>query len=824
MSRYNPAMLYTHQPVQQALTKLWDFSLTVIEAPMGYGKTTAVREFLKNCGAAALWQTVYDSSAIAFWNGFSRLIATIAPAAGHGLAEIGVPVDNVLREEAVELIGSLKLPEPTVLVIDDYHVLSADNIDHFFERLVQSVVPNLHIVIVSRSVFGEKTAEFALKGYCQVLDIRYFALTAGEIAEYCKACGIGLNPEEAAFLYSYTEGWISAVYLCILGYQQAGRVERQSASLYELLDKVVYQPCPAEMREFLTVISIFDSFSLSLAEHMWPKGNAAALLARLTAENAFIRFDYASGTYTMHNILNGYLRRIFAGESLERRRTLWQRAGEWYLAAGDYRHAMDYFYQAGEFEPLMAAIETAKGTVFGRQPKEERIKYFRECPPTIKSRHPLAGIIYAFNLFLSHEPALFAAQCRELAADIALLPDAAFRAGMTGELEVLRGITAYNDLVEMARHFEAAWELLQGPSAFVDTKMPWTLGSPSVLYQYYRESGALAAAVKTITRLPCYYRLSCGHGSGGEYVMEAEWHYYKGDFDRAAIVAHKAQYVAQANRQPALVLCAVFLSIRLALARGDWDYVAKNLRQAREAVKQQTLYMYMHTLDLCDGFIFACLNQANRIPAWIAQGDLPETLLFVCYGFYNIIRDKALLIGGQYHQLAGIAGEHAAIAAAVPNPLAQVYTGILAAAALDRLGRRDEALAALEKALAIAAPDEVVMPFVENGDWIAGLLAALEAGQHAAFIGRIQKMYPPIAARWREIAARLSAEDGKPAFTKREAAIADLVAAGLSNQAIGKRLNIAEDTVKKTLKKIFVKLGVSNRATLTRIVTEQKML
>jgi LuxR family transcriptional regulator, maltose regulon positive regulatory protein len=44
-----------------------------VEAPMGYGKTTAVREHLRNANANFLMQKVYDSTINGFWNGFCSL-------------------------------------------------------------------------------------------------------------------------------------------------------------------------------------------------------------------------------------------------------------------------------------------------------------------------------------------------------------------------------------------------------------------------------------------------------------------------------------------------------------------------------------------------------------------------------------------------------------------------------------------------------------------------------------------------------------------------------------------------------------------------------
>ena len=52
---------------------------------------------------------------------------------------------------------------------------------------------------------------------------------------------------------------------------------------------------------------------------------------------------------------------------------------------------------------------------------------------------------------------------------------------------------------------------------------------------------------------------------------------------------------------------------------------------------------------------------------------------------------------------------------------------------------------------------------------------------------------------------------GRESLTKREQEIAALIAEGLGNQQIGLRLFISENTVKKHVKSIYHKLGVSNR-------------
>jgi len=57
------------------LEGIWEHPLTVLEAPMGYGKTTAVKHFLASADADVLWLKVYDDS-IDVLNHFAFLIVS----------------------------------------------------------------------------------------------------------------------------------------------------------------------------------------------------------------------------------------------------------------------------------------------------------------------------------------------------------------------------------------------------------------------------------------------------------------------------------------------------------------------------------------------------------------------------------------------------------------------------------------------------------------------------------------------------------------------------------------------------------------------------
>ena len=111
--QYNTRDLYFSERITNAMRQIPDYPLTIVEAPMGYGKTTAVRERLKNTGAHVLWQKVNDSSTNSYWRGFGSLFGEFDDYRSQSLVQLGFPNDSVSRQEAFNIIEEIKLPAQT---------------------------------------------------------------------------------------------------------------------------------------------------------------------------------------------------------------------------------------------------------------------------------------------------------------------------------------------------------------------------------------------------------------------------------------------------------------------------------------------------------------------------------------------------------------------------------------------------------------------------------------------------------------------------------------------------------------------------------------
>jgi LuxR family maltose regulon positive regulatory protein len=821
IKKFDTAAVYLTAAFKMQMEMVTHYPCTLVEAPMGYGKTTGVREFLKNTKVRVLRQRLHDDSLEGFWRDFCRLFREVNTECYDALLQIGFPTNSNAKEMVVDFIQKALHSESTVLVLDDYHLADGPEVNDFMEYLLWNELPELHIVLTARYTRLTKLDELILKGYLQHIQKDALEFTPGEIKAYFRLCGVTLQEKEVKNLHAYTEGWISALYLLMLNYKAEG-VLAASPNLSRLIEKTVYTPFSQEIKDLLMHICFLDTFTLEQASYLWQKGNTEELLDAIVSRNAFVNRDEKTEIYQVHRIFAEFLQQLLNRMEVAKKVQMYRRMAAWYAKTGEYIPSLKYYYLAKDWDALFEVLEEDQGHSMLNEHRNELISFYEECPVPIKEKHPVALLVIAICFFSYNETERFASVCEEICA---LLQKKENGENQTlceigGEFELLLSFTQYNNLEKMGEHIKAACNLMERPAKFMDTRGGWTFGAPSVLYMFHRETGQLMHELELVKEtLPYYDRIAKGHGAGADHIMEAERSYLCGEFDVAEILVHKALYHASLYKQQDILICAVFLQIKIGLYKGDYAYAAHNLQKIKEQTENGKWYALLDMIELCQAFLLASLGQKQNIPKWIACGNYESSKLhFPSFPFFNIIYGHVLLVQEEYHKLLGSMDFFTEIAGVFPNLLAQLYAHIYAAAANEKLHRRDEALTELTKALEIALPDLLLMPFVEQCGRIEALLAELyREGVQKEFISSVLGLYEPYKKAISSITAEYFTSE-KPVLTERETEIAQLVSQGFSNKEIGQQLYISENTVKTILKHIFEKLGIGSRALLKQYV------
>ena len=128
--------------------------LILISAPAGFGKTTLVSEWGAVCERPVTWLSLDegDNDLTRFLPYFVAALHTLAPKIGAGvLAAVQTPHPPSIESILTTLLNEIAaIPDNFILVLDDYHVIDSEPIDHALTFLLDHLPPQMHLVIATR--------------------------------------------------------------------------------------------------------------------------------------------------------------------------------------------------------------------------------------------------------------------------------------------------------------------------------------------------------------------------------------------------------------------------------------------------------------------------------------------------------------------------------------------------------------------------------------------------------------------------------------------------------------------------------------------------
>ena len=133
--------------------------LTLISAPAGFGKTTLLSEWIAAAGLPAAWVSLdaRDDDPLRFARYLLAALETLELGLGRGgpawprLAPSQAATAPQLEMVLTAVINDVsQVPDDFALVLDDYHLITADAIHTALQFLLEHLPPQMHLVITSR--------------------------------------------------------------------------------------------------------------------------------------------------------------------------------------------------------------------------------------------------------------------------------------------------------------------------------------------------------------------------------------------------------------------------------------------------------------------------------------------------------------------------------------------------------------------------------------------------------------------------------------------------------------------------------------------------
>ncbi len=837
--------------------------LTLISAPAGFGKTTLVTEWLAGCERPSAWLSLdeNDGDLPRFLTYVIAALQRIFPGLGADVTAVlqatpPPPIETSLATLLNEIAG---LPDHFLLVLDDYHLVEAPDVDQALAFLLDHLPPQMHLVMTTREDPNLPLARLRARGQLTELRAADLRFTIDEAAAFLQqVMGLELSPENVAALEARTEGWAAGLQMAALSMQGqqdvTGFIQSFTGGhrfvLDYLVEEVLHQQ-PEGVQRFLLQTAVLNQLTGSLCDALTGGSNGQEILESLERVNLFlVPLDNERRWYRYHHLFADLLRQRLqlsppSGGKEGGIAALHIRASQWYEGNGLELEAFHHAAIANDIERAIRLIEGEGLPLYFRGEAIPVRHWLESLPKAEFQTRPALWVTYASVLTLTgrlHGNIEEILQAAETALQDAAPDDKTN--DLRGQIAANRAMLGVvkNEVDRIITQSRLALELLYPDNAPMRTTTTWTLG---YAYQVQgKRAAAIEAYAETITQsqksgnimtelaaTTCLgqiqetenqiHQATASFQRILELVGDPPWpaaceacvglariHYQWNDL--AAAERYGQQGLALARRLENVdtpAACGVLLA-RVQLAQGEAEAALATLAEAEQFVQQHHFNHQMGTITAVR--LQTLLHQGNLT----AAAQLAET--------HDLPLSQARVKLAQGDPTGALAALEPVRRQAEAKDWAdeRLQVLVLLTLAYDMAGDRETAVQLLGEALALAAPGGLLRLFVDEGPPMAALLRdAVKRGIAPVFAQQVLEAFGETA-----VAPPPTTQPLPDPLSDRELDVLKLLATALTGPEIARELMISLNTMRTHTKNIYSKLGVNSRRTAVRRAAELNLL
>ncbi len=752
--------------------------LLLLSAPAGFGKTTLLNQWSAQQQRRVAWVSLdaRDNDPSRFWRYLITALQTISPGLGQEALELlqagqPAPMESLL---AYLLNALLLLDKDITLILDDYHLISAQSIQDSLAFFLDHLPPRLHLVLASRTDPPLPLAYLRVRQQMAELRASDLRFTPEEVARFFTAgAGLHLSEEQLATLATSTEGWIAALQLAALSLK--GREDSADflraftagahRSLADYLAEEVLHQQPEAMQRFLLQTAILDRLHGPLCEAVITdtEGGAPAqdqrgqpaqtMLEQLERANLFlIPLDAERRWYRYHHLFAEFLRERLRRTAPQQIPVLHRRAAAWYEGQGMLAEAIHHTLAAGDFSRAALLIGQVGEALVNRSEVTLLRQWLEALPDTLVRSQPQLCLLHAWALVTLGQYAQAESWLVEAERQAALQ-------SIAGEIAALRAHSAtfWGDIPASMRFAQQALEqlpqdrlFLRGLSALNLGIACWLSGDVLSASQALSQARALGQATNNsyvaLLATCCLAQVQMVEGKrhlafktgqealrlasedGGKalpaaayaYVGMGQIRYEWNDLDAAGYYLEEGIALSEHWGNGDMFVYGYTALAQVKQARGDTQGALEMIERAERYVQSYQQRPWIVAIMVAQQVRLALMQgNLDAIRRWTEQSEQDYVVTFE-----EVTRARIHLAQGQPEQALALLERHARHAASSGRAGTLLEIWLLQALAYQQQGETAQATRLLEDALALAEPEGYLRLFIDEGAPMRALLTA----------------------------------------------------------------------------------------------------
>lgn len=805
--RFLKPVVYESKRIRDIVKQAAEKRIVFLTAPLGYGKTAVVQNFLAgmpDCRHEWFYFDATGEAAHFFWD---KLVQTMPESRQVELATDmeEYVVKGYYEMQKLSFALNEALQQDTYFILEDYHLYDNPKFNQFLEALAYCDIPKLHIFIIGRKYPSIPYLEMEIRGCAERIGIHDLCLSRSEVEDFFEINNCNPGKEACDAIVEYTRGWLSAVYLLCMNYLQHQEY-RGKRMLALLVRDSIFNKLSANEQRILLSISVLSSCMPEQAIVLTEQEDAMRILFQMEEEIAFVHYNSERGFY-FDEIFVDVLREERLRKGITREEIL-KRNIKYLLQQQNYLKAIKECFELNLYEEIFKIFKKYIQLPASREDAEEYYRIFLKVPLENKVRNLKIYVQFISYYIIKIDYIKGGRLAEELTEVLESIDLPKEDDELICQLVMMMLMWHFNHIEAMLQHAGSMLRQIRASGVGLYEREVYKLVAvPHLLRILHNEPGKIQYNISLLNREEAIFSdvyvcstLDIFH------MLEAEHAYETGNLEEAVRRAEVIRTEGLYQNSPMKVIGASSILAHTALVEARREIYESLIQQMVNYAEELTVLgegdVYVKETVLVLSSLVSIDEHSTNMSQWIGgMNDDDYNSITRMSGLLHITEGQLLAREKKFVELEMLAEE--LLKDGLLNfQYRKIYGMLFLAWAKYYTGKTELGIKMFYRVIEICEADHIVSPFLENATLTMPLMKWIADNE---FVEDVRLLCEK----------RMEAEcmnDNRQVLSAREAEVMDLITKGYKNTEIADKLHVALVTVEKNVSSIYRKLDVKNRA------------